>query len=129
MTNNELVYIALKSKKNAYVPYSGFKVGACVEMDDGTVYTGANVENSSFGATVCAERCAVFSAVSDGRRRIKRIAIASDSKSAVTPCGICRQVISEFSYENTVVLCASNDGEFEKYSIGELMPKAFKLED
>lgn len=121
MEERELCALAFRALDNAYAPYSGFKVGAALLCADGSVYTGCNVENVSFGATNCAERTAVFKAVSEGRRAFKAIAIASSSGKPTPPCGICRQVLSEFSGDMTVYLCGRD--ETVKTSIRELLPR------
>ena len=92
----ELVRRALDSRMKAYVPYSGFHVGAALLADNGKIYTGCNVENASYGAAICAERTAIVKAISDGAKKILAIAVSSDSNLPTMPCGICRQVISEF---------------------------------
>ena len=95
----ELIRQAMEARKNSYSPYSGFQVGAALLCEDGTVYTGCNVENAAYGPTNCAERTAVFKAVSEGKREFKRIAIVGGHEGesvAPTPCGVCRQVLSEF---------------------------------
>lgn len=125
ISDKELLDLALKQKENAYAPYSGFKVGSALLTEDNKVFLGSNVENASFGATSCAERNAVFNAVSNGSLKIKTIAIASDSKDFIYPCGICRQVISEFSSKNTRIICSNSSGYFEVYNPEELLPKAF----
>jgi len=121
---NELVFRAQKAKENAYSPYSGFKVGAALLDSSGKIHTGCNVENVSFGATNCAERTAIFKAVSDGIHDFEAIAIASDSKDLVFPCGICRQVMAEFGIQRIIV--SQDDGTFAEYSLEDLLPYAFK---
>ena len=100
MTKQELCTLAIKSMNNAYSPYSGYKVGAALLCDNGKVFTGCNVENSSYGATVCAERTAIFKAVSDGERDFSMLAVAGGKENELSdkflPCGICRQVMAEF---------------------------------
>ena len=128
MTNCDLVKTAIEAKDKAYVPYSGFRVGAAVLTENDKVYEGQNIENASYGATNCAERTAIFKAVSDGQRTIKKIAIASDSKDIIYPCGICRQVIAEFGDVNTVVLCSKINGDFKEYKLDEILPFAFNKE-
>lgn len=128
MKSIELLKIAQKAKENAYAPYSGFRVGAAVETVSGEVFDGQNIENASFGATNCAERTAIFKAVSNGERKIKAVAIASDSKDLIYPCGICRQVIAEFGDENTLIICSSSSGEFREYKLNEILPFAFVKE-
>ena len=99
MTDKELILSALKARENAYAPYSQFLVGAALLCSDGTVYTGCNIENISYSGTVCAERTAIFKAVSDGKREFSKIAIVGGKKGetiSAYPCGICRQVMAEF---------------------------------
>lgn len=124
MKANELILLARRAKENAYAPYSGFRVGAALLDSSGKVHTGCNVENASFGATNCAERTAIFKAVSDGIRNFEAIAIASDSKDLIFPCGICRQVIAEFGIQRIIV--SKDDSSFSEYGIEELLPYAFK---
>mgnify|MGYP005842191279 CR=1 FL=1 len=125
MDERELLKIAEESKEKAYAPYSGFRVGAAVLTENGKVFTGVNIENASYGATNCAERTAVFKAVSEGEKSISAIAVTSDSESFTYPCGICRQVISEFGGKSTKVICGRRDGGFETYTLEELLPNAF----
>jgi len=124
MKNEQLIKTALEARKNAYAPYSGFLVGAALLCLDGEVFTGCNVENASYGATICAERSALSGAVSRGKRAFTKIAVAGNGKEFCTPCGICRQTLFEFSPEMTV-LCANEDGEYEEHIIRELLPFAF----
>jgi len=125
---SELINIARKAAKNAYCPYSNFHVGAAV-LANGKIYTGCNIENASYGLTICAERVAIFKAMADGKRNINAIAIScidskeSDRAELKMPCGACRQVISEFADENTVIL-VDGVGQFK---ITDILPKAFKL--
>lgn len=128
MEDIELIQIAEKAKEKAYVPYSHFKVGAALMTSDKKVYTGCNVENASFGATNCAERTAVFKAVSEGDRDFEAIAIVSSSGDFTYPCGICRQVISEFN-PNIQLILANNKGEIRSYRFNEIFPFAFTKED
>lgn len=123
MENKELIELALKSKERAYVPYSGFRVGAAVEMEDGTVYQGANIENASLSPTICAERNAIFKAVFEGRRKIKKIAVVGDSEYTY-PCGVCRQVIREFS-DNAKIIVAKDVDNYREYDLDELLPNSF----
>lgn len=123
MTNRELVSLAEKAMENAYAPYSGFKVGAALLTSDGEVYTGCNIENISFGATVCAERCAVFKAVSEGKRSFLKLAIVSSSEDKTFPCGICRQVLAEFMPDGEIII--KNGEQEEVYTVSELLPHSF----
>lgn len=128
MDNTELVKKAREAMENAYVPYSHFRVGAALITEDDEVYTGCNIENASFGGTNCAERTAIFKAISDGKRKFKKIAIISDSNDYTYPCGICRQVLSEFCM-NIEVVVANNKEEFKSYNFSEILPFAFTRED
>ena len=104
MNLEELMEKAIQASANAYVPYSKFPVGACVLTENDKIYSGCNFENSSFGLTICAERNAIGSAIADGERKIRAIAVYSPKMDKCTPCGACRQVISEFADENTDVI-------------------------
>lgn len=126
MNDDKLIKLAQESKEKAYVPYSHFRVGAAIITDHGTVYTGANIENASFGATNCAERSAVFKAVLEGERKIEAVAIASDSDDFIYPCGICRQVLAEFGTDKMRILCSNSKGEHREHTLGELLPGAFR---
>lgn len=106
------------------MPYSHFHVGAAVLSEDNYVYTGCNIENSSYGATNCAERTAIFKCVSDQKTRIKKIAIASDSNEFTWPCGICRQVMSEFMDSDGIIIL-ENHGLIKKFKLDELLPHSF----
>ncbi|MDF2523936.1 MAG: cytidine deaminase [Clostridiales bacterium] len=125
MEDKDLVKCASQAKQNSYSPYSKFRVGAAILTSNDKLYTGANIENASFGATCCAERTAIFKAVSEGETKIKAVAIASDEEEYIYPCGICRQVLAEFCDKDTKVLCSNKKGEFVTYSLEELLPKAF----
>lgn len=109
---------------NAYVPYSRFQVGAALECDDGTVFSGCNVENAALGSTICAERTACCKAVSEGHRSFVRIAIYADSENWCTPCGACRQFLAEFS-PDMEVLCAKAGDRYVSYKLRELLPHGF----
>jgi len=126
MNDRELYLIAVKATENAYAPYSGFKVGAALLTCDGEVFTGVNIENSSYGATICAERTAFAGAVALGRRDFAAIAVAS-SGGAAWPCGICRQFMYEFS-EDLRVISGDGPDSLETFSLSELLLKGFKLE-
>lgn len=128
MDYENLVRLANDIKKNAYAPYSNFHVGAAVIGNSGKVYTGVNVENSSYGATICAERVAVCKAISEGEKSIEAIAISSDSEDYTFPCGICRQVIAEFAGKNLVILCSNNKGEYKVFSLEDFLPNSFVFE-
>ncbi len=119
-----LVEEALKAKEKAYAPYSGLRVGAALLGENGKIFTGVNVENVSFGATCCAERTAVFSAVTEGVKDFLAIAVASDLDTVIFPCGICRQVMVEFKIPK--VLVSDNKGNYKLYTLEELQPYSFK---
>lgn len=129
MEYRELIREALKYRENAYVPYSRFKVGAAVIMDDNKVYGGCNVENASFGATNCAERTAIFKAVSEGNKKLKAIAVVGDTSTYTAPCGICRQVIAEFGDENTEIIIIKNENDYKIKKLEDILPGAFTKED
>lgn len=113
---------------NAYAPYSGFKVASAVRAGSGRVYVGVNVENSSYGLTVCAERVAVFNAVANGEREIREVLVAVESEEPVPPCGACLQVLSEFSApETTIYMVSLSTGKVNKARLGDLLPRAFKF--
>jgi cytidine deaminase len=118
-----LVAAAEAVQKQAHVPYSKFRVGAALLAEDGQIYAGCNVENASFGATVCAERSAVSAMVAAGARRIQAIAVVTDGPEPVMPCGICRQVLLEFA-DDTVVLAVTPSGE-KQTTLVELLPEPF----
>ena len=126
MNDRELLRIAKEASLNAYAPYSGFPVGAALECEDGTVYTGCNVENAAYGDTICAERTAVVKAVSEGRHSFTRIAIYGEGQSYCMPCGSCRQVLAEFSPEMEV-LCSKAGGSYVSYPLTRLMPYTFNF--
>jgi cytidine deaminase len=119
-----LVAAARAAQRNAYAPYSKFPVGAALLADDGTVVTGCNVENSSYGLSCCAERNAVSAAVSCGKRGLVAVAIAADTAVPVAPCGACRQVLSEFNPRMTVVMVAK-DGRTKTARLDRMLPYAF----
>lgn len=126
MDNAQLIKLAQEAAKKAYAPYSDFKVGAALLCKSGNVYTGCNVENSSYGASNCAERTAVFKAVSEGERDFVKIAIVSEKGGLTFPCGICRQVLSEFIPNGSIVLYSDEQG-IKEFALNELLPYAFKL--
>lgn len=131
MTDQELIQLAVQVREQAYVPYSKFKVGAALLSVDGRVFTGANVENASYGLTICAERAALFKAVSEGAQRYTTIAVVTDLADPASPCGACRQVLAEFAPELKVIM-ANTAGKVVSTTIAELLPLAFtpeKLEE
>lgn len=128
MKEQELIKIAAKARENAHVPYSHFRVGAALLTEDGQVFSGANIENSSYGLTICAERTAVVKAVSEGVKNFKAIAVVTDAVEPASPCGACRQVLTEFA-PNLEVIMASPSGEVTKMKLSELLPLAFSAQD
>jgi len=122
-----LTTAARMAQLNAYVPYSGYPVGAALEADDGRVFTGANVENASYGLANCAERVAVGAAVTAGARKFSRIVIVSESSTPAAPCGACRQVLNEFGRE--LVVEAVGEGGSRRWLLGDLLPDDFGAHD
>lgn len=120
-TDHLLIERAKAAREQAYAPYSGYKVGAAILSADGEIFAGANVENASYPAGICAERAALSAAVAAGKRRFSAIAVYAGT--GVTPCGICRQVLAEFS--DMRVICASDGAVPQIYSLSALLPEAF----
>ena len=129
MTPEELIALAKEAMTRAYAPYSGFKVGATLLCQDGTVYQGCNIENAAFSPTVCAERTAIFKAVSEGKREFAAIAVCGGKDGVITglfpPCGVCRQVVAEFCGADFPVYLADANGVWEKKTLAELLPLSF----
>lgn len=122
----KLFQAACDAQKRAHAPYSGALIGAAVLMSDGKIYSGCNVENASYGGTVCAERVAIFKAVSEGStKQIKEILVVSDAEKPWPPCGFCRQVIAEFANEQTVIHTANLQGKMKSFKFPEIFPEAF----
>lgn len=131
-TSRDLALCAIDAMKKSYSPYSHFTVGAALLTKEGKIYTGANIENASYTPTICAERNAIFTAVHEGERNFEAIAIVGghegDVKGVTAPCGVCRQVMSEFcSPDFKVILVTSSEGDYEETTLGELLPYTFKL--
>ena len=129
MTDHELLNLAIRASEHAYAPYSCFKVGAALECENGRVFTGCNVENASYGLTICAERNAIFHAVARGTTKFKAVAIVADGDAVPYPCGACRQVLAEFCGPRTIVLIAPAKApeRFERSTLGALLPKTFRF--
>lgn len=123
-SDRELIEAATAVRENSYAPFSHFRVGAALETDDGEVITGCNVESASYGLTVCAERVAIWKAISQGKRKIKHIAVVADTEELTPPCGVCRQIIWEFGGDIPVIL-ANLKGKTEVVQMKELLPRAF----
>ncbi len=131
MDKKHLCQKATEAMRGAYAPYSDYTVGAALLCDDGSIYTGSNVENASYSVTICAERVALFKAVSENHRKFRAIAIAGGKKGNMqgifSPCGVCRQALSEFCSPDMIVLLVKNENEYEEYSLGQLLPQSFSL--
>jgi cytidine deaminase len=115
---------AVEAARHAYAPYSRFAVGAAVLAADGRIHTGANVENASFGLSMCAERNAIFRAVADGARAIEAVVVYTPTADATPPCGACRQVLAEFG-ANALIVCCNDAAADRRYRLAELLPQAF----
>ena len=124
MTEKELCQKAVDMLERSYCPYSHFAVGAALECEDGTVFTGCNIENAAYSPTLCAERVAVGKAVSEGHTRFRRIAVAGGGEAPCVPCGVCRQVMMEFAPEMEVI-CLNGKGEAKHFTLKELLPYGF----
>lgn len=136
MTDKELVRLAIAARKNAYVPYSHYAVGAALIAGSGKVYTGCNIENAAYTPSNCAERTAIFKAVSEGERTIEKIAIvaAPEQLSApfpayATPCGVCRQVMTEFAELTLPILLARSEDDWMETTLADLLPMSFSKKD
>ena len=119
-----LIGAARRARRHAHATYSGFKVGAALETADGTIVTGCNVENATYGLTICAERVAMFKALSEGHRRFTRVAVVADTTAPTPPCGPCRQILWEFGGDLEVIM-ANLRRETGRHSLGELLPLPF----
>lgn len=128
MEAEKLIKMAIEAREKAYVPYSGFKVGAALLTKEGKVFTGCNIESASYSPTICAERTAIAKAVSEGYRDIDTIAIVGSLEKISYPCGVCRQMIREFG-EDIKIIVAKSAEEYKEYTIGELLPESFGPED
>ncbi|PTM59473.1 cytidine deaminase [Desmospora activa] len=129
MKRDRLIEEAIEARKQAYVPYSNFAVGAAVVAPDGRIFRGCNIENASYSLTNCAERTAVFKAVSAGITSFVAVAVVADTTGPVSPCGACRQVLAEFCQAETPVYLTNLYGDIEETSVGELLPGAFTKGD
>lgn len=133
MNNTELIKLAINAMEYSYSPYSDFRVGAALLCSDGKIYTGTNIENSSFSATNCAERTAFFKALSEGERDFIKIAIVGGkngvSSDFTAPCGVCRQVMSEFCNNEFTIILAKSENEYKEYKLSDLLPLAFSADN
>jgi cytidine deaminase len=123
-SNRKLIAEARKARRKAVAPFSGFKVGAAIETADGTIVTGCNVENATYGLTICAERVAMFKALSEGYRAFRRVAVVADSDAPTPPCGACRQILWEFGGDLDVIL-ANLRRETGRHRLVDLLPLPF----
>ncbi len=132
MTDKQLCALAREMMKKSYAPYSGFTVGAALLAADGSVYTGCNIENAAFTPTVCAERTALFKAVSEGKRDFLKLAVAGGKAGVITeeisPCGVCRQVLAEFCGRDFEILTVRADGTYGTHTLDALLPFSFSLQ-
>ncbi len=129
MNEKELCKEAIDAMKNAYAPYSGYKVGAALLTEKGKLFAGCNIENAAYTPTVCAERVALFNAISSGERNFTAIAVAGGKDGVISgafpPCGVCRQVMAEFCATDFTVLVVTGEDSYKKYTLNELFPQAF----
>jgi cytidine deaminase len=124
----QLKRLARDAAKRAYAPYSGFAVGAAVLGGSGAMHAGANIENASYGLSICAERSAVFRALSEGERTIRAVCLYTPTPIPSSPCGACRQVIFEFGADALIVCCGSDEKSERRYALRDLLPDAFRLD-
>ena len=120
-----LIRMALEAREQAYVPYSDFMVGAALRAEDGRIFTGCNVENASYGLTLCAERCAIFAAVKEGVREFAALCVTADTPGPVSPCGACRQVMAEFRIPR--IYLTNIQGQYRSATVADLLPDDFRL--
>ena len=124
VTDHDLIKAATDVRENAYAPFSDFRVGSALVTDDGSIVVGCNVESASYGLTVCAERVAIWKAISIGKTKIRRIAVVADTEELTPPCGACRQIIWEFGGDIPVIF-ANLNGKNETIQMKDLLPRAF----
>jgi cytidine deaminase len=133
MTDKELLSLAVKAMENSYSPYSGCKVGAALLTESGKVYLGTNIENAAFGPTICAERVAIFKAISEGEKFFSKIAVVGGKNGVINgifaPCGVCRQVMREFCSDDFTVIMGISETEYKSLPLSELLPLSFSPED
>lgn len=123
--SEEMLKIAFAAQKNSHAPYSQKYIGAAIRMDDGKIYGGCNVENASYGGTVCAERVAIFKGISEGAKKILEVVVVSNEVNPWPPCGFCRQVIAEFAGPDTLITLANAQGNSRSFKFLEIFPEAF----
>lgn len=133
MTDKELLSLAVKAMENSYSPYSGCKVGAALLTESGKVYLGTNIENAAFSPTICAERVAIFKAISEGEKSFSKIAVVGGKSGVINgifaPCGVCRQVMREFCSDDFTVIMGISETEYKSLPLSELLPLSFSPED
>ena len=133
MTDKELLSLAVKAMENSYSPYSGCKVGAALLTESGKVYLCTNIENAAFGPTICAERVAIFKAISEGEKDFSKIAVVGGKNGVINgifaPCGVCRQVMREFCSDDFTVIMGISETEYKSLPLSELLPLSFSPED
>lgn len=133
MTDKELLSLAVKAMENSYSPYSGCKVGAALLTESGKVYLGTNIENAAFGPTICAERVAIFKAISEGEKSFSKIAVVGGKNGVINgifaPCGVCRQVMREFCSDDFTIIMGISETEYKSLPLSELLPLSFSPED
>lgn len=127
MNKLDLINEAIKARNNAYAPYSNFKVGAALLTAEGSIYKGANIENSSYSLTCCAERVAIFNALSEGEKQFKKFAIVGEGEKPISPCGACRQVMAEFFDDEVNIYLGNLAGQVKETNIANLLPYSFHL--
>jgi len=125
MDEKKLVQLAQRAKQNAYAPYSKYRVGAALVTEDGSVFTGCNIENTSYPVGICAERVAFSKAISEGHTKFRGIAVAGSTEEFAYPCGMCRQFMAEFAGDEFIVLCANDNDKYERLRLSELLPRGF----
>lgn len=125
MATTELIDLAIETSKQAYVPYSHFPIGAVLVANDGSIYTGVNIENASFSLTNCGERTAIFKAVSEGQRDFSELIVYGETERPISPCGACRQVMVEFFKPDLKVTLVAKDKTTVEMTVGELLPYSF----
>ena len=125
---NDLLKSAQEAQKNAHAPYSQCRIGAAVRTEDGLIFAGCNVENASYGATICAERNAIFQAIAKGQKKIKELLLTVEGDQIWPPCGMCRQVLVEFADADTPIHCHCSEGSIQTHRLGDLMPHAFNAD-
>lgn len=128
MNFEKLLKAAQQIKEKAYAPYSHFHVGAALLTPSGKMYSGCNVENTSYGLTICAERNAIFQMVNDGQQEISEILVIGDTDQFLPPCGACRQVIAEFASKDTIIYMCNRHGQFNQSTVSEIIPFSFSLD-